>query len=131
MHDLRIQDHLLAIIRDETYPIDRHLRFLRNEPWQGHANDVPVKPIQYRVHTPIGLPIRLRESAVEEHQLECIETDRQVKKLILLTWCAAIIADHDNLSELLQCLTGLPSCIGKQRSVGDQFLCEMQCLGRS
>src|SRR4029077_5667814 len=94
MHDLSVQDHLLAIIRDETYPIDRYLRFLRNEPWQGHANDVPVKPVQDCVHTPIGLPIRLRESAVEEHQLECIETDRQVKKLILLAWCAAIIAYH-------------------------------------
>ena len=75
--------------------------------------------------------VRLREPAVEEHQLECIETDRQVKKLILLAWRAAIIADHDNLSEMLQRLTGLPPGRGKHVFVLGQFLSEVQCLGSS
>ena len=43
------------------------------------------------------------------------QTDRQVKKLILLAWCAAIIADHDYLSELLLAPDiDLPRRIGKK-----------------
>src|SRR6266513_1409276 len=131
MYQLTVQRHPGTVIRNETDPIDGHMCLLRDEPWQGHANDTSVKPVQERVHRPIGIPIRLRKPTVEEHQLECIETDRQVKKLILLAWRAAIIADHDNLSELLQRLTGLPPRIGKQSLVFGQFLREMQCLGRS
>src|SRR5712692_2491008 len=101
MHQLSVQRHPRAIVWDKIHRIDRHLRLLRDEPWQGHANDASVKPIQDRVHCLIGMLVRLREPAVEQHQLECSETDRQVKKLILLAWRAAIIADHDNLSEML------------------------------
>ena len=37
---------LVAILRNKTHRIDWHLCLLRNEPWQGHANDTSVKPVQ-------------------------------------------------------------------------------------
>ena len=58
MHQLSIQRHPCAIVRDETHRIDRHLGLLRNEPWQGHANNASVKPVQDGVHRLIGMPIR-------------------------------------------------------------------------
>ncbi|MCG3774970.1 MAG: hypothetical protein JW395_1797 [Nitrospira sp.] len=130
MHQFSVHRHPYAAVRDETHPIDRHLRLLWSEPRQRHTNDAPVQSVQDRVHSPIGLPIRLRQPAIEQHQLECVETNRQVKKQILLAWRTTIIADHNNLSELLQRLTRLPLRIGKQTPVLGQFLCEMQCLSR-
>src|SRR5512141_590372 len=120
MHQLSVHCHPRVIVLDDIHRIDRHLGLLLNESWQSHANNASVKPIQDRVHPPIGLLVHLREPTVEEHQLECSKTDRQVKKLILLAWCAAIIADHDNLSEMLQRLTSLPPGIGKLVLVLDQ-----------
>ena len=131
MYQLSVHRHSLAFVRDETHRIGKHVRLLLDEPWQGHANDASIKSIQDCVHPPIGMTVELRNPTVEEHQLERIETDRQVKELILFAWCAAILADHDNLSELLQRLTGLPLRIGKYRLVIGQFLTEVQSLGRS
>ena len=132
MHQLSVQRHPCAIVRDETHRIDRHVGLLRNEPWQSHANNASVKPVQDACPPPrLECRFDLRKPTVEEHQLECVETDRQVKKLILLAWCAAIIADHDNLSELLQRLTGFPLRIGKHMLILGQFLSEVQCLSRS
>ena len=92
----------------------RHLRFLRNESWERHSNDPAVEPVQHACQPLDVADDSLGKPSIEEHQLERIETDRQVKKLILLAWCAAIIADHDHLSELLLRLSWFQAVSGKR-----------------
>src|SRR5205085_2943580 len=122
MDQLRVCYHPCATIRNDTHPIDRYVGLLQNEPRHSHTNNTSIKPVQDRVHRPIRLSVLLQNPTVEEHQLDCVEANRQVKKLILLAWCAAIIADHNNLSELLQLLTRLPPRTRKCRLVLSQFL---------
>ncbi len=55
MHQLSAHRHRRSLFRNETHRIDRDLRLLRNEPWQGHTNDPAVKPVQDPVDRPMLL----------------------------------------------------------------------------
>ena len=70
------------------------------------------------------------DAAIQQHQLQRAQTDRNVEKRVVLARRAAIIADHNHLGEILLLGTRHPMRVGKQTLVFFELGRHMQRIGR-
>src|SRR5215217_1920179 len=114
----------------ECHTLKRHLGFLRDQTWKRDTDHVPVKSIQHTVGTSIAR-LCWENATIEQHQLQCVQTDRKIKVTVLFSWSAPIIADQHDLGERLLSRERIPDDVRELAAIFVQFSGETQRLSRA